>query len=149
MPEKAATGKPSASSVDLQLPVQGRISSAFGVARRHGSHKGVDIAAARGTPIEASAAGEVVFSGWKQGYGKTVLIKHQEGTYTRYAHADKLMVARGDTVQMGQQVATVGATGHATGPHLHFEIMQGNRPVNPLRAVADNTLGHVTVRIEK
>lgn len=146
---KTETREFSANGVDLQLPLQGRISSPFGATRNHRQHKGVDIAAARGTPIEASAGGEVVYAGWTQGYGKTVLIKHQEGYYTRYAHADKLMVARGDTVRMGQQVATVGSTGHATGPHLHFEILQGNRRVNPLRAVADSAAERIAVKIGK
>jgi len=146
---KDATRELSANAVDLQLPIQGRISSPFGATRHHRQHKGVDIAAARGTPIEASAGGEVVYAGWTHGYGKTVLIKHQEGYYTRYAHADKLMVTRGDRVQIGQQVATVGSTGHATGPHLHFEIVQGNRRVNPLRAVADSAAERIAVKIGK
>lgn len=146
---KTETHEFSANGVDLQIPVQGRISSPFGATRNRRQHKGVDIAAARGTPIEASAGGEVVYAGWTQGYGKTVLIKHQEGYYTRYAHADKLMVARGDTVRMGQQVATVGSTGHATGPHLHFEILQGNRRVNPMRAVANSAAERIAVKIGK
>jgi len=122
-----------ASSVELHLPVQGRISSPFGARRPHGRHQGVDIAAPRGTPIEASAAGQVVFSGWSRGYGKTVLIEHPNGVYTRYAHADHLMVTPGETVESGQQVATVGSTGRATGPHVHFEVIQDGHHVNPLR----------------
>jgi murein DD-endopeptidase MepM/ murein hydrolase activator NlpD len=124
--------------VELQIPVQGRISSAFGARRPRGVHKGVDIAVPRGTPIEASAGGEVVFAGWRSGYGNTVVIKHQDGLLTRYAHADKILVSRGDSVQSGQQVATVGSTGKSTGPHLHFEVMRAGQRVNPLRAVADS-----------
>jgi murein DD-endopeptidase MepM/ murein hydrolase activator NlpD len=123
---------------DLQPPVQGRISSVFGARRSRSRHQGVDIAAPKGTPIEAAGAGQVVFSGWSQGYGNTVLIKHQDGLFTRYAHADHLLVSAGDTVQTGQQVATVGSTGHTTGPHLHFEVLQNGRRVNPLHAITDN-----------
>ena len=140
----------SAGSLDLQSPVQGRISSAFGAHRGHGhQHQGVDIAAPKGTAIEASADGEVVFAGWSRGYGKTVLIKHQDGVYTRYAHADKIMVSRGDAVQGGQQVATVGATGSATGPHLHFEVLQGRQRVNPMRAVGQRSAQKVEVKSER
>lgn len=135
--------------VDLQIPVQGRISSPYGARRSHGNHKGVDIAAPKGSPIEASGSGEVVFAGWSRGYGKTVLIKHQDGVYTRYAHAEDILVSRGDTVQAGQQVATVGETGHATGPHLHFEVIKGRQRVNPMLAMADNSSQRVAVKIGK
>jgi len=136
-------------SVDLQLPVEGRISSDFGTRRGHRNHKGVDIAAPRGTPIKASAEGEVVFAGWSRGYGKTVLIKHQDGLYTRYAHADKILVSHGDSVQSGQQIATVGSTGRATGPHLHFEVLIGNQRINPLQAVADNSAQDLVGKLER
>lgn len=136
-------------AIDLQLPVEGRISSNFGTRRGHRHHKGVDIAAPRGTPIKASAEGEVVFAGWSRGYGKTVLIKHQDGLYTRYAHADKILVSHGDSVQSGQRIATVGSTGRATGPHLHFEVLKGNQRVNPMQAVADNSAQDLVVRLER
>jgi murein DD-endopeptidase MepM/ murein hydrolase activator NlpD len=140
----------SPAAVELQSPVEGRISSAFGTHRGRGhQHQGVDIAAPRGTPIEASADGEVVFAGWSHGYGKTVLIKHQDGVFTRYAHADKLMVSRGDTVQSGQKVATVGATGSATGPHLHFEVLQGRQRVNPMNVVAQSSGQKVEVAFQR
>lgn len=127
--------------VVLRMPVEGRISSSFGLRRDpvHGGHKhhrGLDIAAPRGTPIEAAASGTVVFSGWRRGYGNTVTIEHADGRRTRYAHADELLVSRGDVVEAGQTIAKVGSTGRSTGPHLHFEVFEGDVRVDPLRALA-------------
>lgn len=121
--------------VALQMPVNGRISSQFGAHRSHGHHKGVDIAVKRGTPIGAAAEGEVTFAGWRHGYGNLVVIKHADGRTTRYAHADKLLVSAGDRVVNGQQIATVGMTGRTTGPHVHFEVLENGRQVNPLRSL--------------
>lgn len=128
--------------VVMQMPVAGRISSSFGARRdpingHHRAHGGVDIAVPRGTPIEAAASGLVVFSGRQGGYGKTVVIEHADGRRTRYAHADKLMVKSGDTVDGGQMIATVGSTGRATGPHLHFEVTEHGERIDPLQAVAN------------
>src|SRR5258708_198871 len=132
IPVIAASHNQPSGAVDMQVPLQGRISSQFGARRGRGRHhQGVDIAAPTGTPIEASASRQVVFSGWSRGYGKTVVIKHQDGLYTRYAHAQNLLVSPGDAVQAGQSVATVGSTGHATGPHLHFEVIQHDQSLNP------------------
>lgn len=123
------------SKEDLNLPVKGRISSNFGAARTNHSHKGVDIAVGKGTPINAAATGKVVFSGWQKGYGKTLVIEHNDGRLTRYAHAENLLVSKGDTVNVGQKIATVGSTGHSTGPHLHFEVIENGKAVNPLVAI--------------
>lgn len=136
----------SESSAPLRMPVNGAITSKFGTRRdpihgQHRSHKGIDIAAPRGTPIEAAATGTVVFSGRQRGYGKTVIVELADGRRTRYAHADKLLVQAGDEVRAGQVIATVGSTGRATGPHLHFEVTENGRAVNPLQALAkDSTL---------
>lgn len=129
------------SMVELRMPVDGRITSSFGVRRdpihgRHKQHRGLDIAAPRGTPIEAAASGTVVFAGWRRGYGNTVTIEHADGRRTRYAHADELLVSRGDVVDAGQTIAKVGSTGRSTGPHLHFEVFEGGERVDPLRALA-------------
>lgn len=126
---------------EAQLPVEGRISSHFGVRRdpvhgRHRFHNGVDIAAAKGSPIGAMGAGTVVFAGWQGGYGNTVVIEHADGRQSRYAHADKLLVKQGETVEAGQTIATVGSTGRSTGAHLHFEVSEQGRRVDPLRALA-------------
>ncbi|MGQ9523304.1 MAG: murein hydrolase activator EnvC family protein [Armatimonadota bacterium] len=122
---------------DYRLPVRGSISSRFGM-RRHPilgtyrMHTGVDIAAAYGSPIQASAAGVVVHSGWLGGYGKTVIIDHGGGISTLYGHCSRLVVSQGEHVEQGQTIAYVGSTGFSTGPHLHFERRRDGVPVNPL-----------------
>lgn len=127
--------------IELQLPVTGRITSQFGTRRDpiHGHrrfHRGLDIAAPRGTPIEAAAEGTVVFAGRQRGYGNTVIIEHADGRRTRYAHAQTLQVQAGETVEAGQEIATVGSTGRATGPHVHFEVIEDGKRVNPLTVLA-------------
>jgi murein DD-endopeptidase MepM/ murein hydrolase activator NlpD len=125
------------------MPVQGRITSDFGGRRdpvngRHRFHEGIDIAAPKGTPIQAAAAGTVIYAGRNGGYGNTILVEHADGRTTRYAHADSLMVNAGDTVEAGQTIAAVGSTGHSTGPHLHFEVMENGRHVSPLKVLAND-----------
>jgi murein DD-endopeptidase MepM/ murein hydrolase activator NlpD len=132
---------PVAESVKFQMPLRGRISSDFGlrfhpIDRVHKFHRGVDIAAPRGTPIGAAADGKVIFAGWNRGYGKTVIIEHPDGRRTRYGHADKLYVEEGDAVQAGQTIGAVGSTGKSTGPHLHFEIIENDRQIDPLDFIA-------------
>lgn len=114
----------------LDWPVHGTITSGFG--RRHGrSHDGLDIAAKHGTPIRAAGPGKVIFAGRLGAYGRMVVIKH-EGTYrTVYAHARQLYVKKGQFVERGQRIATVGTSGNATGPHLHFEVRHRDHPVDP------------------
>jgi murein DD-endopeptidase MepM/ murein hydrolase activator NlpD len=119
--------------VDLRMPVDGHISSIYGTRRRRHSHGGLDIAAHRGTPIWAAAAGRVIYAGWRRGYGKIVQLLHPDGRETRYAHADSLLVSEGELVETGQQIATVGSTGRSTGAHLHFEVIEEDGShVNPL-----------------
>lgn len=89
-------------------------------------HGGVDIGAARGTEIVASKAGTVTMSKWYFGYGNLVEIKHKDGTVTRYGHNTKNIVVKGQNVVQGQVIATIGSTGRATGPHVHFEIRDSN-----------------------
>ncbi len=119
------------------LPVTGqRISSGFGkrrdpFTRRWAQHSGIDIPAPRGTPIVASAGGRVRFAGYRAAYGNTVEIDHGNGLATRYAHAAKLNVRRGDLVLPGQAIATVGSTGRSTGAHLHFEVLRNGVAVEP------------------
>lgn len=130
--------------VSLEIPLKGRISSRFGARRdplhgRHRHHAGVDIAAPRGTPIPAAAAGTVVFAGRRGGYGNLVEIEHADGRRTRYAHTDRILVTVGDEVQDGQPIATVGSTGRSTGPHLHFEIKENGAAVDPLQVVAKDS----------
>ncbi|TVQ46645.1 MAG: LysM peptidoglycan-binding domain-containing protein [Gloeocapsa sp. DLM2.Bin57] len=114
-------------------PAKGVFTSGFGW-RWGRMHQGIDIAGPIGTPIHAAASGEVIYAGWHAyGYGNLVKIRHYNGSVTLYAHNNRLLVRRGQTVEQGQQIAEMGSTGYSTGPHLHFEIhpyQQG--PVNPL-----------------
>lgn len=121
----------------LTKPVPGPIVSQFGM-RFHPilhysrMHSGIDISAGYGTPIQAAGAGVVIFSGWRRGYGNTVMIAHGSDLVTLYAHCSTLLVSEGQQVRQGQVIARVGSTGLSTGPHLHFEKRIGGRPVNPL-----------------
>jgi hypothetical protein len=113
-------------------PVSGRITSRFGAARPGGRrHAGLDIAASTGTRVAAGRFGAVSFAGWAGGYGNVVYVNHDGGEQSRYAHLSRISVGRGAHVARGQVVGYVGATGAATGPHLHFEIRRGGVAVNP------------------
>ena len=96
-------------------------------------HSGIDIGNYYGEPIYAAADGVVIYAGWLDGYGYTVIIDHGSGVSTLYAHCSRLLVRKGDVVVAGQPIAKIGSTGISTGPHLHFEVRIGGRPVNPLR----------------
>jgi murein DD-endopeptidase MepM/ murein hydrolase activator NlpD len=138
-PDEPRAGGSTGSSIMESLPVVGEITSRFARARRHPllgvvrKHAGVDIAAAAGTPITAPASGRVSFSGKKFGYGYVVEIDHGRGVVTRYAHCRSLMVRFGDEVAAGAVIATVGRSGLATAPHLHYEIIVHGRSIDPLR----------------
>ena len=121
-------------------PVEGaRLSSVFG-RRTHPvygnvrMHTGVDFAAARGTPVQATAPGRVSFIGWRNGYGRVVEISHGSDTTTRYAHLSAVPedLAQGQRVAAGDVIGRVGATGTATGPNLHYEVLVDGRPTDPL-----------------
>ncbi len=112
------------------------LSSSFGWRRhpitgRHVMHEGLDFAAPTGTPIHSASGGVVTWAASKRGYGKLVEINHGNGLVTRYAHASKLLVKRGDLVEKGQLIAKVGSTGRSTGPHLHFEVRMAGHPLDP------------------
>lgn len=101
----------------------------FGRGRKF--HAGVDLSAKVGDPVMAMAAGKVVYSGWRGGYGNVVEVDHQNGYRTRYAHNSKLIAKLGDSVEIGQVLARAGSTGRSTGAHLHVEVWRGNHPVDP------------------
>jgi murein DD-endopeptidase MepM/ murein hydrolase activator NlpD len=103
-------------------------------------HEGIDITAPAGTPIEAPGAGVVVKAGWEGGYGNTVELDHGYGIVTRYAHASRLAVRKGQRVERGDVIAYVGRTGLAVGPHLHYEVHVNGRPVNPLRYILPDVI---------
>lgn len=102
-------------------------------------HRGVDYATRAGSPIFAVANGVVTATRVTPGYGKLVEIRHPDGYSTRYAHCQTIDVQTGDTVRQGQIIATVGSTGRATGPHVHFEVHQGGRHVDPARFTQAST----------
>lgn len=131
----------SANAVSFQMPVSGRVSSNFGTRYHPVDHKtkfhaGMDIAVPKGTPIGAAADGEIVFAGWKGGYGNLVVIRHPDGRESRYGHLDKINVAVGEQVSAGQNIANSGSTGKSTGPHLHFEIREDGVAVDPRKVLA-------------
>jgi murein DD-endopeptidase MepM/ murein hydrolase activator NlpD len=96
-------------------------------------HAGIDIAVDRGTPIRAAAAGDVVEAGWNDTYGYYAQIDHGYGIKTLYAHADMLVIMKGERVGQGQTIAYSGNTGKSSAPHLHFQVTQNNIPVDPLK----------------
>eukprot|EP01018_Ginkgo_biloba_P015533 Gb_30821 [translate_table: standard] len=108
----------------------GFLSSPFGW-RWGAFHEGVDLAAEQGTAILASDRGTVTFAGWNGGYGYLVAVQHEGGFVTRYAHCCAIHARVGQQVQKGQHIAAVGATGRATGPHLHFEVRRNGEALDP------------------
>jgi murein DD-endopeptidase MepM/ murein hydrolase activator NlpD len=98
-------------------------------------HSGVDLPAPSGTTVRAAGSGRVVFAGWLSGWGNLVVIAHPLHERTRYAHLSAFLVRRGARVVTGTPIGHVGATGDATGPHLHFEVVVRNANVNPLLAL--------------
>ncbi len=121
-------------------PVQGTVLSSFG-AKAGGEHNdGINIAAPRGTPVRAAENGVVAYAGEElKGFGKLLLVKHEGGWVTAYAHNDDLLVAAGDRVERGQTIARVGSSGNVTRPQLHFEVRRGTRAVNPETELAPRT----------
>ena len=121
----------------FRWPVSGRITSYFGGRKSPGgigstNHKGIDIAAPRGTPVYAADGGTVTYSGWMSGYGYLVRIDHGNGYVTYYGHNSSLTASVGQHVYKGQQIARVGSTGNSTGNHCHFEIRYNGVAKNPL-----------------
>jgi murein DD-endopeptidase MepM/ murein hydrolase activator NlpD len=130
----AASASPKAGgTMKLRWPVRGKIIASFG---RHadGAHNdGVNVQAPAGTDVLAAEAGVVAYAGSEvKGYGNLVLVRHDNGWVTAYAHNDTLLVQRGDRVRRGQALGKVGMTGSADQPQLHFELRQGSKPVDPM-----------------
>ena len=119
-------------SVAFGWPVDGPVISPFGATSGGARNDGINIAAASGTPIHAAAGGTVTYAGDElKDYGNLLLIKHADGYVTAYAHADRLIVGKGDVVTKGQVIGYAGKTGDVTSPQLHFEIRHDTTPVNP------------------
>jgi murein DD-endopeptidase MepM/ murein hydrolase activator NlpD len=125
----------------VPLPVDQTVTSAFGwradpFTGEGRFHKGVDVRAAYGQQIPAVANGKVISAGPAGGYGLSVVIEHGSGIRTRYAHLSEVTVKAGDAVERGQDIGRVGQSGRSTGPHLHFEVLAGGQPVDPVQAAA-------------
>lgn len=125
---------PSRAGRGFTWPVKGRVVSGFGP-REGGLHNdGINILAPAGSEVRAAENGIVVYAGNElRGFGNLLLVKHEGGYTTAYAHAQRLLVNRGDQVRRGQVIATVGQTGNVSEPQLHFEIRKGPRPIDPRR----------------
>ena len=127
---------------DMIMPVGGRITSWFSPSRLHPilrirrPHRGIDVSAAAGTRIVAPAIAVVASVRRRFGFGLTVELVHSGGVVTRYAHCRSALVKPGDRVAMGQPIATVGSTGLATSPHLHFEVLVKGKAVDPVKFIA-------------
>ena len=122
----------------LSWPVRGPITSPFGwrvnpIWHSREFHPGIDIAVATGTPVHAAADGIVTYAGWLTGYGNVVIIYHGSDISTLYAHLQRYIVRKGEKVKRGQIIAYSDNTGWSTGPHLHFGVYLGDKPVNPMK----------------
>jgi murein DD-endopeptidase MepM/ murein hydrolase activator NlpD len=121
-----------ANAPKLLWPVQGKIISNFGANATGERNDGINILISRGTPVHAAAAGTVAYVGEElKNYGKLVLIRHEDGYVTAYAHSDAVTVSPGDHVARGQIIGYAGATGDVSEPQLHFGLRLGTKPVDP------------------
>jgi murein DD-endopeptidase MepM/ murein hydrolase activator NlpD len=118
----------------LTMPVSGLVVSPFGP-RGGAFHAGIDIAAQTGVPVRAAATGTVVFAGWNDGFGNLVVVAHGLGVETYYAHLSRISVRPGEAARRAAVVGRVGATGDATGPHLHLEVHVRGAAIDPLPAL--------------
>jgi len=117
---------------EFKAPIFGNISTYFS-----SYHRGVDIPNPKGTLVKAFTDGEVVFAGWSNGgFGNLVVIQHKLGLVSRYAHLAEINVVLGQKLESGEVIGKVGSTGNSTGSHLHFEIYQNGKPLNPLNFVS-------------
>jgi murein DD-endopeptidase MepM/ murein hydrolase activator NlpD len=118
-------------------PLRGRLTSRYGYRRdpftgKRAFHRGIDIANRVGSRVHAAQGGRILFTGARSGYGNVVIIEHQFGYKTLYAHLDAVEVSKGQLVKSGQIIGKVGNSGRSTGPHVHFEIWLKNRTIDPL-----------------
>jgi murein DD-endopeptidase MepM/ murein hydrolase activator NlpD len=134
--EPKATGAlPSEPTAEFRWPARGRVIAGFGA---NGGNEGINISVPEGTPVKAAESGTVTYSGSEvKGYGNLVLIKHDNGYVSAYAHNGELSVKRGEKVKRGQVIAKAGQTGNVTSPQLHFEIRKGQTPVDPTAFLAN------------
>jgi len=135
--DAANADQPAPVSAGMAWPVAGHITSYFGY-RYHPIlhftrfHAGIDFGASWGSPIVATADGQVVRAGWAGGYGRQVQLAHGGGVVSSYSHMSEIVAQPGSFVHQGQLIGYVGSSGLSTGPHLHYEVLRGGTPVNPL-----------------
>ena len=140
-----------APTLSFGLPVDGRMSGVFGTRRffndeERQPHSGVDIAAARGTPVLAPADGTVVVTGNYFFNGNTVFLDHGQGLISMYNHLDKIVVEPGKKVARGERIGDVGMTGRVTGPHLHWSVSLNNVRVDPLLFLPESAIEQIAHR---
>jgi len=124
----------------FKKPVKGNYTSMFGdrvdpIYHSTAFHSGIDIQARMGTPIKAAREGIVIYTGWRDGFGKTIIIQHRNGYSTIYAHLSRIKSKKGDWVTRKDTIGAIGSTGRSTGPHLHFMLMHHGRILNPLKVI--------------
>jgi len=133
--EKRERERAQRSSGDMFTPTRNYRNTAFfgqaGGSWSSGHHTGLDFAAATGTPVFAALAGKVVEAGWGGAYGNHIIVRHDNGVETLYAHLNSTAVAKGDRVLRGQRIGAVGSTGNSSGPHLHFEVIKNGTQRDP------------------
>ncbi len=121
-----------AANAKFRWPVQGQVLSGFGKRADGTQNDGIDIAVPAGTDVHAASAGTVAYAGSElKGYGHLILLRHDNGWVSAYAHASEILVKRGDAITRGQVIAKSGQSGTVTQPQLHFELRQGSKPVDP------------------
>jgi murein DD-endopeptidase MepM/ murein hydrolase activator NlpD len=116
------------------------LSSPFGLRKdpftgRVQQHNGIDVSAPFGSPVSAFEPGTVTFSGWKPGYGNIVIIRHEDGLESIYAHLSRSLVAVGQAVESRIHIACVGSSGRSTGPHLYFEVRRNGKAIDPMSQI--------------
>jgi murein DD-endopeptidase MepM/ murein hydrolase activator NlpD len=126
------------STVPSLWPVRGRVTEGFGQRQDPFSgegvfHSGVDISVPFGTRVDCPGDGIVLSAGWDSGYGNEIILDHGYGLTTRYGHLSRIFVVVGQEVKRGEVIGAVGMTGRATGPHLHYEVIVNDTPVNPMK----------------
>ena len=133
--EKRARERAQRSSGDMFTPTRNYRNTAFfgqaGGSWSSGYHTGLDFAAATGTPVFSALAGKVVEAGWGGAYGNHIIVRHDNGVETLYAHLNSTAVAKGDRVLRGQRIGAVGSTGNSSGPHLHFAVIKNGDQRDP------------------
>ena len=127
------------------LPARGWLSSGIGYrtdpfTNKRAWHNGLDISCAKGTPVYAPAKGVISYKGYQGGFGNLLVINHGNGLETKYAHLDKFNVSKGQRIKRGDLIAYVGSSGRSTAPHLHYEIHEEKKAINPMNyIIRDNT----------